>query len=94
MKPNNQDQMKDLKKKKKKVVIATVSDLYKLSNICTTQYQKLTKTQKKRMKVQNRAENLAIDLYLDEGEDDLPPMSSQEDIKKLNQSQKKLLLEE
>ena len=77
MKPNNQDQIKDLKKRK--VVIVTVSELYKLSNICTTQYEKLTKTQKKRMKVQNGPENLAIDLYLDEGEDDLSPMSSLED---------------
>ena len=31
------------------------------------------------MKVQNGPENLAIDLYLDEGEDDLSPMSSLED---------------
>ena len=77
IKPNNQDQIKELKKRK--VVIATVSELYKLSNICLTQYQKLTKTQKKRVKVQNRPENLAIDLYLHEGEDDLPPMSSLED---------------
>ena len=77
MKPNNQDQIKDLKKRK--VVIVTVSELYKLSNICTTQYEKLTKTQKKRMKVQNGPENLATDLYLDEGEDDLSPMSSLED---------------
>ena len=60
-------------------MIATVSELYKLSNICLTQYQKLTKTQKKRVKVQNRPENLAIDLYLHECEDDLPPMSSLED---------------
>ena len=47
-------------------MIVTVSELYKLSNICTTQYQKLTKTQKKRMKVQNGPENLATELYLDE----------------------------
>ena len=60
-------------------MIVTVSELCKLSNICTTQYEKLTKTQKKRMKVQNGPENLATDLYLDEGEDDLSPMSSLED---------------
>ena len=42
----------------------------KLVNIYTTQYHKLTKAQK-RIKVQNRPENLVIDLYLDENKDDL-----------------------
>ena len=54
-------------------------ELYdKLVNIYTTQYDKLTKAQK-RIKVQNRPENLAIDLYLDENEDDLLPILALED---------------
>ena len=54
-------------------------ELYdKLVNIYTTQYDKLTKAQKK-IKVQNRPENLAIDLYLDENEDDLLPILALED---------------
>ena len=52
-------------------MLVTAFELYdKLVNIYTTQYDKLTKAQK-RIKVQNRPENLAIDLYLDENEDDL-----------------------
>ena len=38
--------------------------------IYTAWYDKLTKAQKKRVKVQNRPENLALDLYLNEDEDD------------------------
>ena len=56
-------------------MLATVSELYyNLLNVYTAQRNKLTKVQKKRMKVQNWTENLPIDLYLDEDEDDLPPM--------------------
>ena len=46
----------------------------KLLNVCKTQNDKLTKAQKKRIKVQNFLENLHIDLYLDKDEDDLSNM--------------------
>ena len=46
------------------------------------QYDKLTKALKKKIKVQNRPENVAIDLYFDEDEDDSPPMPSLEDDEK------------
>ena len=60
---------------KGKLVLATVSEsYYNLLNVYTAQRNKLTKVQKKRMKVQNWTENLPIDLYLDEDEEDLPPM--------------------
>ena len=43
-------------------MLATVSELYdKLLNIYTTQYDKLTKAQKKSIKVLNRPEDLALD---------------------------------
>ena len=52
----------------------------KLLNIHKTQYDKLTKAKKKRIKVQNIPEKLPIDLYLDadgnEDEDVSTPMSS------------------
>ena len=54
-------------------MLATPSDLYdKLLNVYTTQYDKVTKDQKKKIKVQNRPEKLVINLYLDVDEDDLP----------------------
>ena len=60
-------------------MLVTAFELYdKLVNIYTTQYDKLTKAQK-RIKVQNRPENLAIDLCLDENEDDLLPILALED---------------
>ena len=60
-------------------MLVTAFELYdKLVNIYTTQYDKLTKAQK-RIKVQNRPENLATDLYLDENEDDLLPILALED---------------
>ena len=44
-------------------MLVTAFESYdKLVNIYTTQYDKLTKAQK-RIKVQNRPENLVIDLY-------------------------------
>ena len=46
----------------------------KLLNVYKTQNDKLTKAQKKRIKVQNFLENLHIDLYLDKDEDDLSNM--------------------
>ena len=60
-------------------MLVTAFELYdKLVNIYTTQYDKLTKAQK-RIKIQNRPENLAVDLYLDENEDDLLPILALED---------------
>ena len=60
-------------------MIAKASELYdKLLSICKTQYDKLTEVQKKRIKVQNIPQNLPIDLYLDEDEDDLPPIPALE----------------
>ena len=71
--------MKKNRRKKTCVEFATASELYdKVLNIYTTQYDKLTKAQKKRIKVRNRPENLVLDLYLDEDEDDLPQMLLQE----------------
>ena len=46
-----------------------------------TQYHKLKKSQKKRIKVQNVPDNLPIDLYLDEDVDDLPPLEGDEEVK-------------
>ena len=64
-------------------MIAKASELNdKLLNIYKTQYDKFTKAQKKRIKVQNIPQNLPMDLYLDE--DDLPPMlplESDEEVK-------------
>ena len=42
-------------------MLATPSELYdKLLNLYTTQYDKVTKDQKKKIKVQNRPEKLVI----------------------------------
>ena len=58
-------------------MLNTALELYnKLLNIYKTQYDKLAKAQKKRMKVQNVPCNLPVDLYLDE--DDLPAMPALE----------------
>ena len=65
-------------------MLTTVSELYyNLLNVYTAQCNKLTKVQKKRMKVQNWTENLPIDLYLDEDEDYLPPMPPLKDDEKV-----------
>ena len=62
---NNEDQIKDLEKRK--VVLDSALALYnKLLSIYKNQYDKLTKAQKKRIKFQNMPENLPIDLDLDE----------------------------
>ena len=54
-------------------MINTASTLYdKLLNIYTTHYDKLAKAQKKTIIVQNIPQNVSIDLYLNEDEDDLP----------------------
>ena len=39
-----------------------------------SQYDKVTKIQKKRINVQNMPENVSLGLYLDEDQDDLPPL--------------------
>ena len=76
--------MKTRYKTLKKVVLVAASGWYdKLVNIYTTQYDKLTKTQKKRLKVQNMPENLPADFYLDPDENCLPPMPPLEDDEKL-----------
>ena len=68
-------------------MLNTALEFYnKLLNIYKTQYYKLTKAHKKRIKIQNVPENLPIDLdlYLDEDEGDLPPMpalESDEEVK-------------
>ena len=65
-------------------MIAKTSELYdKLLSIYKTQYDKLTKAQKKRINVQSIPENLPIDLYLDEDEDDLPPIPALEGDEKV-----------
>ena len=58
---------------KKTMLFATAFELYdKLLHIYTTQYDKLSKPQKKKINVLNRPTNLALDLHLDE--DDLSPI--------------------
>ena len=64
IKPNNEDQEKDLVKRK--VAINTASKLYdKLLNINTTQYDNLSEHEKKNINVLNRPENLALDFVED-----------------------------
>ena len=55
----------------------------KLQNIYKTQYDKLKKAHKKRIKVQDMPENAPIDLYLNKDEDDLQPMLSLEGDKEV-----------
>ena len=50
-----------------------------LRNIFKTQYDKLTKSQKKKIKAKNIPVNLAIELYLYEDKDDLSSMAPLED---------------
>ena len=50
-----------------------------LRNIFKTQYDKLTKSQKKKIKAKNIPVNLAIELYLYDDEDDLSSMAPLED---------------
>ena len=92
IKPNNEDQEKDLEKRK--VVINTASKLYeKLLNIYKTQYNKNKLSEqdnKKKINVLNRPENVTLDFT----DDDLPPILALEEDEELkwNESQKKLLL--
>ena len=77
IKPNNEDQTKDLEKRK--VVLVKASELYnKLLNIYKTQYNQLIKAQKKWIKVQNVFENLPFDLYLYKDEDENKEKSTDE----------------
>ena len=46
----------------------------KLLNIYKTQYDKIKKPHKKRIKVQDIPENVPIDIYLDEDKYDLAPI--------------------
>ena len=81
--PNNEDQEKDLQKRK--VLINTVSKLYnKLLNIYATQYYIFSEDWKKRVKVLNKPEMLILDFDDDEYEDDLPsvpPLEYDEEVK-------------
>ena len=79
IKPNNEDQEKDLEKRK--VVVNTVSKLYgSIFNIYKTQYKKLSEYQKNSINVLNRLEGLTLDFITD----DLPPMSPFKVMKKLS----------
>ena len=63
-------------------MFSTAHELYdKLLDICKTQYDKVTKAKKNRIKAQNTPEELPIDLYLSEDEDDLPPLEGDEVVK-------------
>ena len=66
---------------KRKVMFDTAHELYnKLLSIYKTQYDKPTKAQRKKIKVQNVPVNIPINLYLDE--DDLltmPPLEGDEE---------------
>ena len=65
--------------KERKFGLNTALELHnKLLNIYKSQYDKLTKARKKRIKVQNLPENLSIDLHLDGNEGDLPPIHALE----------------
>ena len=63
-------------------MLAAASGLHeKFLNTNAAQYDKLSVAQKIRIKVLNRPQNLILDLYLDEDEDNLPPMPLLEDNK-------------
>ena len=67
--------MKIRKKSWKKNMFAAASPLYNgLLNIYVTQNDKLSIAQKKKIKVLSWTENSTPNLYLDEDDDDLPPM--------------------
>ena len=68
-------------------MFAKAFELYdKLLNIYKTQYDKLTKAQKKIIKVKNIPKNLTIDLYLHGHDDDLPQIPQLEgDEEELNE---------
>ena len=71
-------------------MVARAHELYdKLLNIYKTQYDKLTKAQRKRIKAQNVPENLPIDLYIDE--DDLPAMPALEGNDEVKLEQQKTI---
>ena len=71
-------------------MVTRAHELYdKLLNIYKTQYDKLTKAQRKRIKVQNVPENLPIDLYIDE--DDLPAMPALEGNDEVKLEQQKTI---
>ena len=71
-------------------MVTRAHELYdKLLNIYKTQYDKLTKAQRKRIKAQNVPENLPIDLYIDE--DDLPAMPALEGNDEVKLEQQKTI---
>ena len=67
-KPNNEDWIKDLEKRK--VVIPKGSELNdRVLSIYKAEHDTFTKTQKTRINFQNTPKNVFVDLYLDEDED-------------------------
>ena len=80
IRPNNENQIKDLENTKVVLYIA-LKLRNNLLHMYKNQDDKFKKTKKKRRKVQNVSENFAINLYLDE--DDLPPMSALEGVKEV-----------
>ena len=80
IRPNNESQIKDLENTKVVLYIA-LKLRNNLLHMYKNQDDKFKKAKKKRRKVQNVSENLAINLYLDE--DDLPPMSALEGAKEV-----------
>ena len=63
-------------------MLAAASGLHeKFLNTNAAQYDKLSVAQKIRIQVLYRPQNLILDLYLDEDEDNLPPMPLLEDNK-------------
>ena len=87
--------MKSSKKtQKKKFVFDTALELYNnLLNIFKIQYDQLTKSQKKKIKAKNIPVNLAIELYLYEDEDDLPPMAPLEDDEEVKLEPEQIITE-
>ena len=65
-------------------MLNTVFELYnKLLNMYKPQYDKLTKAQRERIKVQNMPEDWSIDLYLDKDEGEIPPALELEGTKEI-----------
>ena len=78
IKPNNEDQEKDLEKK---IAINTASKSYdKLYNIYITQYDNLSQDQKKKLNVLNSPENAALD-FVEDNLPTMPPLESNEEVK-------------
>ena len=63
-------------------MINTASELHNnLLNIYKTQYDNFSKTHKKKINVVNKSKNFTLELYLDEDENEMPPLEDDEEVK-------------